>query len=73
MVLIIVDELISKDSRIKRWREMDLKVYRRRTVMENKNLRNWVRVSEMWLDEWIVGSVKFEELLKSGYEECVSV
>lgn len=40
MALIFVGELISKDSRVKRWWEMDLKVYKRRTIMENKNLRN---------------------------------
>lgn len=32
----------------------------RRMIMENK-------ISEIWLDEWIVSSGKFEELLNSDY------
>lgn len=38
--------------------------------MENTNIIK-LRVSEMWLNEQIVGSGKFEELPKTDYEENV--
>lgn len=38
--------------------------------MENMNIIK-LRVSEMWLDEQIVDSGKFEELPKTDYEEYI--
>lgn len=38
--------------------------------MENMNIIK-LKISEMWLDEQIVGSDKFEELLKTDYEEYI--
>lgn len=38
--------------------------------MENMNIIN-LKFSEMWLDEQIVGSGKFEELPKTDYEEYI--